>query len=111
MKTILSLLLLSTLLAAENINFDYKNHGDDWAKANPGAWADCDPKNEAKTQQSPIILSEGIDKPAPSFLFSNFYPADAALSLLNTTVYLKASTFGEIYTKTVRGDIIVMKAT
>lgn len=111
MKAILPLLALLVLLAAENTNFDYKAHGDDWAEANPDLWADCDPTNQEKTQQSPIVLSEGIAKPAPSFLFSNFYPADATLSLLNTTVYLRATTFGEIYTKTVRGDIIVMKAT
>lgn len=110
-KVILTLLYMLVLVVAEINNFDYSSHGDDWASSNPGSWGDCDPSKEDLVQQSPIEISEGAAKLVPSFLFSNFNPADATLSLLNTTIYLKATSFGEIYTKTVVGDIIVMKAT
>jgi hypothetical protein len=111
MKAILLFLCLAVLIAAENNNFDYAFHGDNWADLNPDSWEDCNITDDAKAQQSPIELSDAEAKAAPSFLFCNFYSADATLSLLNTTVYLKSTTLGEIYTKTVRGDIIVMKAT
>lgn len=108
---ILPLLCMLVLVSAEINNFDYSSHGDDWASFNPGSWGECDPSNDKLAGQSPIEISEGAANPVPSFLFSNFNPADATLSLLNTTVYLKATSFGEIYTRTVAGDIIAMKAT
>jgi hypothetical protein len=63
------------------------------------------------TQQSPIDLSQDISNATQSFLFFNFYAATTAVSYLNTTVYLKSSSMGEIYTKSIKGDIIAMKAT
>lgn len=62
-------------------------------------------------QQSPISITDEFTHSNQSFLFSNFYPTDATLSFLNTTVYLKSSSFGEIYSRTINGDIVVMKAT
>lgn len=110
-EVILPILTLCVLVAAEINNFDYSSHGEDWASSNPDSWGDCDPNNDDLVRQSPIEIIEGKANPVPSFLFSNFNPADATLSLLNTTVYLKATSFGEIYTRIASGDIIVMKAT
>lgn len=94
MKKVLLLLSMLVLIATEINNFDYSSHGDDWAANNPDSWSECDTTNEKLIQQSPIEISETAAKPVPSFLFSNFVPADATLTLLNTTVYLKATSFG-----------------
>jgi carbonic anhydrase len=107
MKSFILIALLIALSLSENTNFDYSDHGDNWAPT----WDNCDPNNEEMNQQSPIEITEDITHSNQSFLFSNFYSASATLSFLNTTVYLKSGSFGEIYSKTVGGDIIVMKAT
>lgn len=67
---------------AETYNFDYSQHGNNWAEV----WPQCGSGH----QQSPIELS-AIPTHNDSYLFVNFYPQKAVIYWYNTTVYIRTA--------------------